>query len=110
MRGGQGGIVRGCVTVADSCGQVFDPIKRGEIHPSFRDLFCSRIWLLFLGVRDEVFKSPPLLFPRWFVQHRYRLLEMGDSFPAFLAPAEERGRVLDFKERGRLRGTGGVGT
>ena len=61
-------------------------------------------------VRDEVFKSPSLLFSRWFVQHRYRLLEMGDSFPAFLAPAEERGRVLDFKERGRLRGTGGVGT
>ena len=102
-------IVKGCVAVAHSCDHVFDPIKRGEIHPSFCDLLSCRIWLLFLGVRDEVFKSPPLLFSRWFVQHRYRLLEMGDSFPVFLAPAEERGRVLDFKERGRLRGTGAVG-
>ena len=110
LRGGQGGIVRGCVAVADGCDHVFDPIERGEVHPSFRYLLCCRIWLLILGVRDEVFKSPPLLFSRWFVQHRYRLLAMGDCVPAFLAPAKERGRVLEFKERGRLGGTGGVGT
>ena len=110
MRGGQGGIVRGCVAVADNWDKVFDPIERGKIHPSFRDLLCCRIWLLFLGVRGEVFKSPPLLFSRWVFHHRYRLLEMGDSIPAFLAPAKERGRVLEFKERWRLRGTGGAGT